>query len=64
MKGTGHCSFHRAVSNKYFDKVSAGTSINAKSNLLKHLILAGVFLIENYEQGSLRKELISAPLIV
>ena len=58
MKGTGHCSFHKAVSNKYFEKVSAGTAINAQSKLLKHLILAGFFFIENYEQGALRKELI------
>ena len=33
------------------------------SKLLKHFIFAGFLLIEDYEQGAIRKELIFAPFV-
>ena len=63
MKVVGDCSFHRAGSNRYFEKVIPITSINIKSNLHNHFVLADFILIEDYEHDALRKELIIAPLI-
>ena len=37
--------------------------ISTYSKLLKHFIFARILLIEDYEQGALRKELIVAPFV-
>ena len=75
MKGVGHWSFHRAVSNSYFEKVLpviililililiSIVILKLRAICLTISFLLIFFLIENYELGALRKELIIAPLI-
>ena len=61
MKGAGHCSFHRAGQNGYFEKVLLITSIGTYNNLLNNLIFADSLLREGYQQCAPRKQSVIAP---
>ena len=53
-KGAGHCSFHRAVYNSYFERVLLMNSICTYSNLLNYFIFVQkTRRLEDYEQGAL-----------
>ena len=52
-----------AVLNTYFSKVLLINSINTSSNIIKIFIFIHLLLLEDYEQGALQKELITAPLM-
>ena len=45
----------------YFEKVYLINFISIYSNLLKYFTFVHLLVIENYEQGALRKELIIIP---
>ena len=62
-KGADLCSFRRTVYNSYFEKVFLINFISTYSLWLQHFIFVRLLLIEDYEQGALRKELIIATLI-
>ena len=57
------CSFLRVLQHSYFGKVSLITFIDTLNKILKHRIFTDSFLIVNYIQGILRKELLSAPFV-
>ena len=63
MEGASYYCFRKAVSNNFFQKVLLINFISTYSKLLKHFIFACFLLIEGYEQGALRKELIVAPFV-
>ena len=49
--------------NNYLGKVRLQMSNNTSNKMPKHCIFAKVFLIEDYVQGALRKELFIAPFV-
>ena len=53
----------KAIENRYFGKVLLMNSIRTYKNLLKKFISAHFLLLENFEQGALRKELIIATFV-
>ena len=57
-KRAAHCSFRRALSNKYFEKVLLIHFASTWINLLDHCISAEFLLMEGYVQGALRRELL------
>ena len=59
-KGTSHCSFYSAVENSFFEKLLLINSISTWSNFRNHFIFADFLLIEDYQQGTLWKELVTA----
>ena len=63
MKGADLCSFCRAVSSRYFDKVFLINFISTSPKLLRYFIFARFPLIEDYEQRALPKHLIAAPFV-
>ena len=52
-----------AVLNTYLSKALLINSINTQSSWLKNIILVHLLLPEDYEQGALQKDLITAPLM-
>ena len=63
MKGAGYCSFRRAILISYFEKVFMMNSIRTYRNLLKNFIFAHLLLLEDYDQGALRKDSVIATFI-
>ena len=63
MKGADLCSFCRAVSSRYCDKVFLINFISTYSKLLRYFIFARFPLIEDYEQRALPKDLIAASFV-
>ena len=63
MKGADLCSFCRAVSSRYCDKVFLINFISTSSKLLSYFIFARFPLIEGYEQRALPKDLIATPFV-
>ena len=53
----------KAIENRYFEKVLLMNSIRTYKNLLKNFISAHFLLLEDFEQGALRKELIIATFV-
>ena len=48
---------------RYFEKVLLMNSIRTYKNFLKNFIFAHFLLLEDFEQGALRKELIIAAFV-
>ena len=63
MKGADLCSFCRAVSSRYCDKVFLINFISTYSKLLRYFSFARFPLIEDYEQRALPKDLIAASFV-
>ena len=53
----------RAVENSYFEEVLLMNSIHINRNLLKKFVFAHFVLLEDYEQGALRKETVMVTFI-
>ena len=53
----------RAVENSYFEEVLLMNSIRINRNLLKKFVFAHFVLLEDYEQGALRKETVMVTFI-
>ena len=57
---SGLLLFGRATEISYFEKVFMMNSIRTYRNLLKNFIFAHLLLLEDYDQGALRKDSVIA----
>ena len=62
-KGAVYCSFRRALSDSYVEKVLLINFAITRNSLLEHCSSAEYLLITGYVEGALRMELLITPFV-
>ena len=62
-KGAVYCSFRRALSDSYVEKVLLINFAITRNSLLEHCSSAEYFLITGYVEGAIRMELLITPFV-